>query len=294
MSTLVRIAVLIAVHNRWEMTSKLLSTLKTVPTTIQLCVHLVDDGSSDRTPLELAKLDDITCLRGEGDLFWARSMKFAQDSVTDPVDYFLWLNNDVDLSHDFFSRLLESIREFPSVILVGQASDLASQRTTYGGLKRIGRHPHRLQMIQAQARHESADTFCGNIVLIPNAINHALRGIDGEFQHGFADYDFGYRATNMGYQIRIIPGFLGKCSPNRNPFESLTRGESIKLLMGKKYLPVRSQIRFCKRHGGLFWPLYFFAPYLRVVFGTKPFRVNQRSTLARKVSALHENQRPMA
>ena len=131
METPVRIAVLIAVHNRWEMTDKLLSVLKTAPTAIQLCLHIVDDGSSDSTANELARLANITYLRGNGDLFWARSMKLAQDSVMDPIDYFLWINNDVDLAHDFFSRLLESIGEFPSGILVGQTSDLACQQITY-------------------------------------------------------------------------------------------------------------------------------------------------------------------
>jgi GT2 family glycosyltransferase len=269
MATPIRIAVLIAVHNRWEMTRKLLSSLDSVPPAFQICIHLVDDGSSDSTPNELEKLQNITHLRRPGDLFWANSMKVAQDSVSDPVDYFLWLNNDVDLKHDFFFRLLEAIGEYPSVILVGQTSDQTSERTTYGGMMRIGRHPHRLRMLEAQEHYESADTFCGNIVLIPKMINSALKGIDGEFQHGFADYDFGYRATNMGYEIRVIPGFLGQCSANQNPFTSKNRRDSIQILLGRKYLPIRSQWRFCKRHGGLLWMLYFLAPYLRALFGFK-------------------------
>jgi len=273
----IRIAVLVAVHNRWEMTGKLLSALKAVPTAIQLCLHIVDDGSSDTTATELARLANITYLRRNGSLFWASSMKLAQDSVTDPVDYFLWLNNDVDLAPDFFSRILEAIAKFPSRILVGQTSDPGRHQITYGGMRRVGFHPHRLQIVNAQEKYEVADTFCGNIVLVPYAINSSLGGIDGYFEHGYADYDFGYRAKKMGYQIRIIPGFLGICAKNEFDLSTKNLFETLKLVGSRKYLPIRSQIRFSKRHGGIVWPIYVAYPYLRLILNIKRFRANQRN-----------------
>jgi len=271
LNQLIRIAVLIAVHNRWEMTHDILRKLQKTPSGVKVCIHIVDDGSSDSTSLELAKYKSISYQRGNGDLFWAKSMKCAQDSVSDPTDYFLWLNNDISLADDFFDRILPSIMFFPESILVGQTSDPENNQITYGGLKRNGRHPYRLQIVNAQKKYESADTFCGNIVLIPNSIYKSLGGIDGKYEHGFADYDFGYRAKKMGFDIRVIPKFLGTCSVNPPLLSSWNLLKSLKILTSKKYLPIRSQIRFCKRHGGPEWPIYVIAPYLRAILNAKPF-----------------------
>ena len=275
MTLVIRIAVLIAVHNRWEMTQDILRKLQKTPSRVEVCIHIVDDGSSDSTSLELAKYKGISYQRGNGDLFWAKSMKYAQDSVSEPIDYYLWLNNDVSLADDFFHRILESIKLLPESILVGQTSDPRSNQITYGGLKRIGRHPHRLQIINAQEKYELADTFCGNIVLIPSKINLSLSGIDGNYQHGYADYDFGYRAKKMGFNMQIIPGFLGTCLVNPPLLSSWNFLKYLKILTSKKYLPIRSQIRFCKRHGGPEWPIYVIAPYLRAILKIKPFRSNR-------------------
>jgi GT2 family glycosyltransferase len=202
-------------------------------------------------------------------------MKLAENSVVAPVDYILWLNNDVSLSADFFSRILNSIAIFPKTILIGQTSDPRSNQITYGGLKRLGRHPHRLQLINAQEKHEVADTFCGNIVLIPYPINSSVGGIDGYFEHGFADYDFGYRAKRMGYDVRIIPGFLGTCSLNQDHSEGKHLWTRWRSLISKKHLPIRSQIHFCKRHGGVIWPIYVLYPFLRVFLKIRRIGSNQ-------------------
>ncbi len=275
MTPVVRIAVLIAVHNRWEMTQDILRKLQKTPSGVEVCIHIFDDGSSDSTSPELQKYERISYQRGNGDLFWAKSMKYAQDSVSESIDYFLWLNNDVSLADDFFHRILGSIKLLPDSILVGQTSDSLSNQITYGGLKRIGRHPHRLQTINAQEKYELADTFCGNIVLIPGRINLSLSGIDGEYEHGYADYDFGYRAKKMGFDIQIIPGFLGTCSANPPLLSSWNFFNALKTLTSRKYLPIRSQIRFCKRHGGVEWPIYVIAPYLRAILKRKPYKSNR-------------------
>ncbi len=275
MSRSVRLAVLMAVFNRWDLTRAALSTVSADPRGVELCIHVFDDGSTDCTKAELLKNSKVTYLEGAGDNFWAQSMKKAENSVTESVEYFLWLNNDVLLVDNFFEQILTSIRLFPESILVGQTSDPITRQISYGGLKRIGRHPHRLQLINTQEEHEVADTFCGNIVLVPSAVNSSLGGIDGSFEHGYADYDFGYRAKRMGYDVRVMPGFLGTCTANPPLASTHNSLSNLRILMSKKYLPIRSQIRFCKRHGGLEWPIYVLAPYLRAILKRKSFKSSQ-------------------
>jgi len=269
MSKNIRVAVLMAVHNRWELTQALLSKIIAENSSLKLCIHIVDDGSVDGTQEKLLGESSINYIRTDGSLFWASSMKIAQDSVSEPVDYLLWLNNDVSPADDFLNRILDSVKLFPDSILVGQTSDPITNLITYGGIKRIGRHPHRLQLIDSQEKYDTVDTFCGNIVLIPNKVNISLGGIDGEYEHGFADYDFGYRARKMGFDIRVIPGFLGTCSLNPALPISWNPLKNLRIMTSQKYLPIRSQILFCKRHGGPEWPIYFLTPYIRTLLKLK-------------------------
>ncbi len=275
MTESVKIAILLAVHNRWKLTEALLNQLDKAPPPLELFIYVTDDGSVDATQKELSGNPNVFYQRTNGELYWAKSMKLAEISVRERVDYVMWLNNDVILSEDFFSRILNSIKAYPDAILVGQTCDAATQQLTYGGLLRIGRHPHRLQKIDAREQYEIADTFCGNIVLIPQAVNSSLGGIDGYFEHGYADYDYGYRAKNMGKMIRIIPGFLGTCSLNDTNLALKSNWQFLKTLNSIKYLPIRSQIRFCKRHGGLEWPVYVLSPYIRAILKLKRFRSNR-------------------
>lgn len=266
-----RIAVLIAVHNRWEMTNILLDFLCSSQDYFHINVHIVDDGSTDETEESLRKHPTVSYVRGDGNLFWAKSMKIAQDSVINPFDYLLWLNNDVKPFHDFFEKLWKSINEFPNSILVGQTIDAETEEITYGGLKRLGRHPHRMKKIRAIDKFESADTFCGNIVLIPKGYNDLLGGIDGIYEHGYADYDYGLRATEKKIDIKVVPGFLGSCSNNASPFLGKSRWQILRIALSRKYLPIRSQIRYTRRHAGVEWPIYVLTPYIRSVLKIKSF-----------------------
>ena len=262
-----RIAVIIAVHNRWEMTHRVLSQLDTMRDVFDVCIHIFDDGSTDETKFSLNLRKDIEYLRGDGSFFWAKSMKKAENSITEPVDYILWLNNDVSLRPDASKILLKATVTHPQAILVGQFCDSASGEWTYGGLHRLGRHPHRVSKVESSKEYTFVDTFAGNLVLVPESINKELNGIDGEFQHAYADYDFGFRAKKRGYQIVAIPGFIGKCDRNPNPMLKSSRLTSFRILKSRKYLPWKSQMRFCRRHGGIEWPIYFIAPYLRTLIG---------------------------
>lgn len=271
----IQIAILMAVHNRWNMTKAMLTQLENAPISVKLYIYVTDDGSVDATHQELSMNPNVNYQKTDGNLYWAKSMKIAEKSILETVDYIMWLNNDVSLSDEFFSRILNSIAYFPNAVLVGQTCDPTTNQITYGGLKRLGRHPHRLQLIFAEQYHEPVDTFCGNIVLIPTSINSSLKGIDGYFEHGYADYDYGYRAKKKGYDILVIPGFLGSCSLNQSSLIGENIWKSLRIIVSRKYLPIRSQIRFCFRHGGVEWPIYVFAPYLRVFLKRKRFRSNR-------------------
>jgi GT2 family glycosyltransferase len=270
-----RIAIIMAVYNRWHLTSNLLSQLSVPNDHFNLSIYVVDDGSNDETKELLPRFPLINYVRTDGNLFWAKSMKIAESLITEEIDYILWLNNDVKLESHFFQELNSAVNLFPSSILVGQTCDPVSRKLTYGGFARRGRHPHRLLPVTSTYEYVDVDTFSGNMVLIPNEIYVALSGIEGRYQHGYADYDFGYRAKKMGFSIRLVPGFLGTCQRNEDSLVGKSPFRALHMLMSTKYLPIKSQIRFCFRHGGIEWPIYVLYPYLRTLFGMNKFKSNQ-------------------
>jgi GT2 family glycosyltransferase len=105
--------------------------------------------------------------------------------------------------------------------------------------------------------------------------------IDGVFSHGYADIDYGLRAKRLNIPVLLIPGFIGTCDNNPDlEFETII--QEIKWLLGRKGTPIRSQVRFLKRHGGIFWWAYIATPFLMVFF--RRFLVTIKSP--RKKSAL--------
>jgi len=52
-----------------------------------------------------------------------------------------------------------------------------------------------------------------------------------------------------------------------------------RLIQGPKGLPMQSHARFLRRHGGRLWPLFWAAPYVKLVvsaFATAPRRLLRR------------------
>jgi GT2 family glycosyltransferase len=273
----IRLALVIAVHNRWKHTEALLTQINTLSASsgFELCIHFLDDGSIDETSSQVHQhpiSDRLTYLKGDGTYYWAKSMKIAQDSISGEIDYILWLNNDVKLTEDFFAKIMDAIETHPESILVGQTSSYSSGKITYGGLIRDGRHPLRVSRMGISSKFVPADTFNGNIVVIPKVINDLLGGIDGRFEHGYADLDFGYRASKRGISVLTMPGIMGNCERNEPQPPSRSIITNLKTDLSKKHVPIRSQFRFSYRHGGPEWLIYTVAPYIKRILGSSRMR----------------------
>jgi hypothetical protein len=128
---------------------------------------------------------------------------------------------------------------------------------------------------------QEVDTFHGNVVLIPQGIRSKLGCIDGEFEHAFADIDYGFRAKSIGVKMACVTAPLAVGTANENqqnlygwriPFSNFGS------VFSRKNLPLSSTVRFARRHGGLLWPLYLLWIYARTCF---PTNVSREKTLSR-------------
>ena len=183
-----KIAVLIACHNRKAVTLNCLSRL--MP---QLGmgneVFLVDDGSKDGTGDAIRKsFPAVKVVEGDGSLFWAKGMRRAWEAAVakrQDWDGYLWLNDDVELCPDAIDRML-AVNEGKRIV-VGELKN-AEGKIVYGT--------------------RPGGLFTGNCVFVPRKVYERLGMICGDYSHAWADSDYAMMAKRAGIGV-IRAGVVG-------------------------------------------------------------------------------------
>ena len=266
------VAIVMTCHNRRDTTLRCLSALRAQEGAhAALSLFVTDDGSTDGTSEAIREVwPEATIIRGTGSLYWAAGMALAERSaVRHRPDYLLWLNDDTLLDPDAVGRLLAASRDEPASIVVGATVDPETAKGTYGGRTRIDYHPQRLARLPLADHVQRADTFNGNVVLVPWKARVTVGPIDGAFPHAYADDDYGLRATAKGVPIVQAPGAVGTCP--RNPAKPSPLGGAVdrwQRLQSPTGLPWRAQSRYLRRHGDWRWPVLLIGGQVRRV-GTK-------------------------
>ena len=274
------IAVLATCHNRREQTLACLASLRADTVEgVDVNVFLVDDGSDDGSSEAVgAAYPDVEITRGPGDLFWGGGMRMALTrALPTRPDFVLWLNDDVVLDRGALRRLLATYASLcaerqPLSVVVGATRDPQSGATTYTGVRRTSRL-RRLAFapVTPTDTPQPCDTMNGNVVLIPRVVYSVVGNVDVKFTHGMGDLDYGLRARAAGCHVFLAPGHVGTCSanPRRGTFddETLSRRERLRRMVSPKGLPFVEWAAFCRRHGGLLWPVRALSPYLRTAVG---------------------------
>jgi GT2 family glycosyltransferase len=289
------LAILMTCYNRRETTLRCLERLyaQKLPDGVSFSVFLVDDGCSDGTGVVVkAAHPDIQVIQGTGDLFWCNGMRLAWDhAAKEDPDFYLWLNDDVELLEGAIQRLLScwlsvvggapdgrssaasnqsSVLRAPSsddlskaVIVVGSTCDPVTGAHTYGGQRRHGKHPAKLEPVPPQDVPVECDTFQGNVVLVPRSVYQKIGNMHS-FGHAMGDTDYGLRAKRAGCRVVVAPGFAGACGKNRQgDLSQVGFRKSWKVLMRR--LPPADYLRFLKEHVGLRWLLYWWRPYMNLI-----------------------------
>ena len=101
--------------------------------------------------------------------------------------------------------------------------------------------------------------------------------------HSYADYDYGLRLRQAGGENVLIAGHVGTCSWQDHMRTGLDRSVPLsarwRFFRSRKGRPLRSQVRYLRRHGGACWPVFLIPPYVRLLLG-RPVR--DRDHLAAK------------
>jgi GT2 family glycosyltransferase len=269
-----------ASHNRRRLTSLALQALKAQADACSIHVYLVDDGSSDGTQETARQIigSHLTVIEGTGEWFWAKSMAVAEQAALRDggFDYLLWLNDDTFLDKDALDRLLTTSMEVgDSCIIVGSVRHPETGTIIYGGINVEGPRFLRQSLQKSPKGTHTIDTFQGNVVLIPRQVQLIVGAIDGEYEHAFADIDYGLRARSSGVSLLCISPPLAEGTVNSSQeslYGGLGRRKHLNSVLSRKNLPLSSTVRFAKRHGGILWPAYLGWIYLRTFMGKNLFR----------------------
>ncbi len=219
-----RIAVLVTVHNRADITvaglARLAALVKPMTAEFEFRTFLVDDGSTDGTSARVEELPlDVTVTRGSGSLYWNRGMALAYDTArrsSSSFDAYLLYNDDILLG-DNFRDFLTKFRELGDRILVGAFVEPATDVVSYSGFIASGRlHPFSFHRPELAGELVPVDTFNGNLVAVPAKVMHSLGGLDVGYTHSLGDLDLGLRAKAVGVESYVYCEPVGTCSQGRS------------------------------------------------------------------------------
>jgi GT2 family glycosyltransferase len=228
MSTdLIKVALIVPVHNRRETTLQALRSLARVDRSGLDCqIYIVDDGSTDGTSAAVrAKFTDVIVVPGSGDLHYAGGTNRGIEAAMGwSPDYFLLMNDDSVFHVDFLVRLVETAEKNP--------------RSVVGSLLLLWNEPHRVFQVAPKWKSflggwvfsnnltafsftsgaVPVDCIVGNSVLVPYDAVRECGGLDSEnFPHGWGDVQFIIRLKKAGWNLLIEPRSFVWCEPNTYP-----------------------------------------------------------------------------
>ena len=275
-----RVAVLITSHNRRDLTIASLKSLfrQRSVENVEIEVFLVDDGCSDGTGEAVrSAFPSVRVLEGDGTLYWNGGMRVAfAAAMKEGFDAYILLNDDTILYKDALERVVSLARErvksdVPAIVAGSTRSPLTGKQSFGGFLKRTRGLVLKLEMIEAHpSRSIRCETMNGNFALIPAEIANALGNLEEKFQHQFGDLDYGLRARQAGFEVIVIPGYIGDCFSNNFPGtwldSTLSFAKRWHHLRSPKGVPFKEWVLFTRRHFGWRWLHYCFSPYVKTIF----------------------------
>jgi len=251
------IAVLMTCFNRKATTLRCLKTLfdQTCLMEITIDVFLVDDKSPDGTGDAVREhYPQVHVIPGTGDLYWGGGMRLAWDMAAAHADYdfYLWLNDDVELNedaiiillNDYYTVLEETGKE---ALISGCVCCPDTGKTTYSG-HNGGR------ALEPNGTPQPVKHNNGNVVLVSRAIYQVVGNISKEFTQLMGDSDYGMRCWKMGFGSYVSSRHVGTCKPNLKPVwydPDIPWKKRLVLLHSPTGMKPNERFIFYRRHYGL-------------------------------------------
>jgi len=209
-----RIAVILPVHNRREITLACLRQLQGLKAGAFIYdVIVVDDGSTDGTSEAVSRdFPGAVLLRGDGNLWWAggvnKGMKYALDN---DYDFVYIINDDIEMNPESLQILYRTLKKIPYSVCSSVIIDRIHRNFilyagyNYSGLFKKLKSPLRGRYLEAfRGKILDVDCLSTKSVLIPMEVVRDVGFLDAEhFPHGISDYDYLLRVKSRGYRLLV-------------------------------------------------------------------------------------------
>lgn len=220
---MIRISILIPVHNRRKVTIKGLSCLnsalenyKNKSKVLEFEIVLIDDGSKDNTSGYVSKnFPFIHIIHGDGNLWWSGAINKGVNYALDKLKpkYVMFWNDDLVVDSEYFSNLDDILRKDRFKCSV-HASKIYHENNKdkvfyYGGFleERKGRMYINRKNNQNKEKYVECDFTGGMGVLFPVSVFDKIGFVDNRnFPQYYGDADFSLRAKKAGFKIYCHDG----------------------------------------------------------------------------------------
>ncbi|MGZ7080452.1 MAG: glycosyltransferase [Thermoanaerobaculia bacterium] len=199
-------SIVILCWNQWPLTRRLLESLS-ANTDLSRCeVLVVDNGSEDETPAELAKLQWLRVIRNAQNLGFVRGNNIAIAAASPRNDLIL-LNNDVLIEQpDWLERLQQCAYSDDTIGIVGTRLTLPDGRLLHAGTYILpdtcwGQQIGSLETDLGQ--YSDSRTVRGIVfacAYIKREVIDAIGGLSEDYRSYFEDTDYCLRAAQRGWQ----------------------------------------------------------------------------------------------
>ena len=298
-----RIAVLLTCYNRCKKTQRCLESLVEALRVYNKCerddkaisieIYLTDDGCTDGTA-EAARMSvndvcPIHIIQGKGDLCWAGGMRLCwREAIKrhSDWDYYLLLNDDVELLPQLFKELLKALdysrSNFGKVGLVSGTTCSIDKATemTYGGYVWKNKLFATYQRVIPYGEPQICDLTNANVLLVPKTVVDKIGIFYEGYRHGKADFDYSNKARKAGIPVVITASFCGKCDHDHNDYSAeAQKVMAMNLNERKRYFnhplhSINDYLTLVRRMTPLRLPIVMIGRFLNVYFPKFYYRMS--------------------
>jgi GT2 family glycosyltransferase len=228
--------IIIPVHNRRAITLACLKNLQQIGGLDQYFVVIIDDGSTDGTGDAIRSLyPQVIVLEGDGNLWWRGAISLGMNYAFEQgAAFFIWLNDDCQLSNNTLSHLVDFCQQQASAIVGCQGSELGGTGAIAFGGKRKTWQGYRFMDLPF-GETVACDLLSGNLVCIPRIVVEKIGYPDPKLMpHYGGDSLYLIRAKKAGFQLFVDHSTSVFCLPGEPKLYPqqwlLAPGEPLKIL----------------------------------------------------------------